>query len=283
MTDIPKITLNNGVQMPQEGFGVYQIANEATQQAVQSALDIGYRAIDTAQAYQNEQAVGQAIQDSPINRQDIFLTTKVWVSNYGYDKTKSSVEESLKKLQTDYLDLVLLHQAYNDYYGAYRALEDLYQAGKIRAIGVSNFYADRYVDLVKFNEVVPAVNQLETHVFYQRQAERPYLKQHGTKLESWGPFAEGRNNFFHNETLIQIGSNHHKTAAQVALRYLTQMGVIIIPKSTHQERMQENLDIWDFELTATEFQQIQQLDINQSLFFDHRDPEVVDSITDFKL
>lgn len=277
---IPNITLNNGVEMPQEGFGVYQIADyEACKQAVKDALSVGYRAIDTAQAYHNEEAVGQAIAESEVDRQDIFITTKVWITNYGYEATKQSVLDSLDKLQTNYLDLVLLHQPYNDYYGAYRALEDLQAEGKLRAIGVSNFYADRYVDLVKFNRVVPQVNQLETHVFYQREEDNEYLKKYGTQIESWGPFAEGRNNFFDNETLQRIGDKYHKSVAQVALRFLTQKGVVIIPKSTHKERMQENLDIWDFELLSEDMQEIQSLDTKQSYFFDHEDPETVESIT----
>ncbi|UQS82922.1 aldo/keto reductase [Bombilactobacillus folatiphilus] len=278
------LTLNNGVKMPQEGFGVYQIDDlETCKQAVKDALEIGYRSLDTAQAYHNEEAVGAAIAESSVDRQDIFLTTKVWISNYGYEQTKASVEESLRKLQTDYLDLVLLHQPYGDYYGAYRALEDMYEEGKLRAIGVSNFYPDRYVDLVKFNRIVPAVNQLETHVFHQRQIDREYLQKYGTQIESWGPFAEGRNDFFNNATLKEIGAEHDKTAAQVALRFLIQEGVVIIPKSTHQKRMQENLDIWDFALTAAEIEQITALDTKTSLFFDHADPQRVESVTQFTL
>ncbi len=280
-TNIPTVTLNNGVKMPQEGFGVYQIDDfDLCKQSVKDALRVGYRAIDTAQGYHNEKAVGQAIAESDIDRSNIFLTTKVWISNYGYEQTKKSVQESLTKLQTNYLDLVLLHQPFNDYYGAYRALEDLYQEGKIRAIGVSNFYADRYLDLVKFNKIIPAVNQLETHVFYQRTEERPYLDKYHTQLESWGPFAEGKNDFFTNPTLVEVGKKHNKTAAQVALRFLVQNGVVIIPKSTHKKRMQENIDIWDFKLSSDEMHKIKQLDTNKSLFFDHRDPKIVDALTD---
>ncbi|WP_366515879.1 aldo/keto reductase [uncultured Bifidobacterium sp.] len=276
-TSIPTVTLNNGVLMPMEGFGVYQIADhDECRRSVMDALETGYRAIDTAQAYGNEEAVGAALAQTGIDRDQVFLTTKVWITNYGYDRTRASVEESMKKLGTDHLDLVLLHQPFNDYYGAWHALEDLYDQGALRAIGVSNFYADRYVDLVKFNRIVPAVNQLETHVFYQRPLERTYMDRYGTKIESWGPFAEGRQGMFTNPTLTEIGKAHGRTTAQIALRFLVQDGVIVIPKSTHRERMKENLDIWDFELTQEEMDRLRAMDTGKSAFMDHEDPAVVE-------
>lgn len=273
---IPTITLNNGVEMPQEGFGVFQISDLATcKQAVKDALEVGYRSIDTAQAYYNEEAVGEAIKESSVAREDIFLTTKVWIDDYGYEKTKKSIEVSLQKLQTDYIDLVLLHQPFSDYYGAYHALEDLYEEKKIRAIGVSNWSATKLVDLAEFNRIAPAIDQLETNVFCQQQAIKPYLDQYKTQIEAWGPLAQGANNIFENSVLTEIGKNHGKTAAQVALRYLTQNGVVIIPKSTHKKRMQQNLDIWDFTLNDAELEQIQQLDTGHSLTLDHDAPETV--------
>lgn len=279
---IPMITLNNGVEMPQEGFGVYQIDDlSECKQAVKDALEVGYRSIDTAQAYYNEEAVGAAIAESPVSREEIFLTTKVWIDDYGYELTKKSIELSLQKLQTDYLDLVLLHQPFNDYYGAYRALEDLYDEKKIRAIGVSNWSAARLVDLAEFNRIAPAVNQLETNIFYQEQAIRPYLDQYQTRLEAWAPLAQGANNIFTNPVLTEIGKKYNKTPAQVALRFLTQNGIIIIPKSTHKERMQQNINIWDFELTSVELEQIRQLDTGQSLTLDHDAPESVKFFVDY--
>jgi len=277
MNNIPMIKLNNGVQMPQEGFGAMVRGGsfEQVKQAVLDALSVGYRMIDTAQIYYNEEAIGAAIKESGLDRKDIFITTKVWIANYGYQATKDSIKTSLEKLQTDYLDLVLIHQPFGDYYGAYRALEDLYDTGKIRAIGVANFMPDRYVDLVKFSRIVPAINQSETHVFNQQQELNEYLKEYGTHLESWGPFAEGRNDFFKNETLAKIGAKYGKTGPQVALRYLTQNGVIIIPKSVHKDRMKQNLMIWDFELNEDDMQAIHNLDTKKSLFFDHHDPATV--------
>ena len=274
---VPSVKLNNGVLMPMEGFGVYQIADlDECRRSVLDALETGYRAIDTAQAYGNEQAVGDALAQSGLDRDQVFLTTKVWITNYGYDKTKASVEESMKKLGTDHLDLVLLHQPFNDYYAAWHALEDLYDQGVLRAIGVSNFYADRYVDLVKFNRIVPAVNQLETHVFHQRPQERTYMDKYGTRIESWGPFAEGRQGMFTNPTLTEIGQAHGRTAAQVALRFLVQDGVIVIPKTTHRERMRENLDIWDFQLSDQEMDRLRAMDTGKSAFMNHEDPETVE-------
>ncbi|WP_219912672.1 aldo/keto reductase [Bombilactobacillus bombi] len=270
--------------MPQEGFGVFQVNDlKVCEQAVLDALDVGYRLIDTAQAYGNEAAVGKAIQASSVKREDIFLTTKVWVSNAGYELAQASIMKSMDNLQTDYLDLVLIHQPFGDYYGTYRALEELYKVGKIRAIGVSNFYPDRYVDLVKNVSVTPAVNQLETHVFNQRQNDRIFLEKYGTQIESWGPFAEGKNNLFQNPTLTKIGQSYNKTAAQVALRFLIQSGVVVIPKSTHKERMQQNFDIWDFVLNEQEMQQLQALDTGKSLFIDHYAGETAEMFNDRKL
>jgi diketogulonate reductase-like aldo/keto reductase len=276
MVKIPTVTLNNGVQMPMEGFGVYQINDlEECKRAVKEALATGYRLIDTAQGYQNESAVGDAIQESPVDRKDVFLTTKIWPTNYGYEETKAAVEESLKRLKTDYIDLVLLHVPFGNYYAAYHALEDLYQEGKLRAIGVSNFYPDRYIDLIHFSKVVPAVNQIENHVFSQRKVDRKYLKKYGTQVEAWSPFAEGRYNLFTNETLVNIGKKYQKTAAQVALRFLVQNGIVVIPKSTHKERIEENLDIWDFNLSDDDLAQIEALDLKKNML-DHEDPKTVE-------
>jgi diketogulonate reductase-like aldo/keto reductase len=268
------IRLNNGVEMPQIGYGVYQITNEECERCVSDALKVGYRMIDTAQAYNNEEGVGGAVAKSGIPRQEIFLVSKIWISNYGYEKAKASIDESLRKLSTDYIDLMLLHQPFCDRYGAYRALEDAFKAGKVRAIGVSNFYPDHYIDFAENVSVVPAVNQVETHVFDQQIQAQKYMEEYGTHIMSWGPLAEGRNNFFRNETLATIGAKYGKTVAQVALRWLIQRGVIIIPKSTHIERMRENIDIFNFELSADDMTQIATLDTGKSLFFDHHDGEV---------
>jgi diketogulonate reductase-like aldo/keto reductase len=268
------IRLNNGVEMPQIGYGVYQITNEECERCVSDALKVGYRMIDTAQAYNNEEGVGGAVAKSGIPRQEIFLVSKIWISNYGYEKAKASIDESLRKLRTDYIDLMLLHQPFCDRYGAYRALEDAFKAGKVRAIGVSNFYPDHYIDFAENVSVVPAVNQVETHVFDQQIQAQKYMEEYGTHIMSWGPLAEGRNNFFRNETLATIGAKYGKTVAQVALRWLIQRGVIIIPKSTHIERMRENIDIFNFELSADDMTQIATLDTGKSLFFDHHDGEV---------
>lgn len=284
MVKIPNVKLNNGVLMPQEGFGVYQVPDyEQCKQAVKDALSVGYRAIDTAQGYQNEDAVGDAIAESGIDRKDIFITTKVWISNFGYEKTLDSVNESLKKLKTDYLDLVLIHQPVADYYSAYHALEKLYKDGKIRAIGVSNMDPAKYVDFIMNNEVKPAVNQVETHVFNQQKTLRKYMNENDTQIESWAPFAEGKNNLFSNEVLNSIGNKYDKSPAQVALRFLAQSGVVIIPKSTHIERMKENIDIWDFELTDDEMNKISDLDLDKSLFLDHSNPETIKWLNQLKL
>lgn len=273
------VTLNNGVKMPILGYGVYQIPDAAEcERCVLDAIEVGYRSIDTAQAYGNEEAVGIAIKKSGIAREELFITTKVWISNAGYEKAKASIAESLQKLQLDYLDLVLIHQPFGDYYGTYRAMEELYVQGKIRAIGVSNFYPDRYIDLVRFTNVVPAVNQVETHVFNQQLDAHEIMKKYGTQIESWGPFAEGRNELFTNGTLQMIGDKYNKTTAQVALRYLLQRNVVVIPKTTHKERMIQNLDVFDFSLTEKDMETIKGLDKKESAFFSHYDPKLVEML-----
>ena len=276
--------LTNGVEMPILGFGVYQVPDHnECERVVSEALDVGYRLIDTAQAYFNEEAVGNAIKKSGIDRKDIFLVTKIWVSNGGYEKAKASIDESLRKLQTDYLDLILIHQPFNDYYGTYRAMEEAYKNGKTRAIGISNFYPDRFVDLSHFCEIQPMINQVETHVFQQQKAAKEIMKKHNTQIMSWGPFAEGKNNYFHNETLKQIGKKYGKSVAQVALRFLTQEGVIVIPKSTHKNRMEENFNIFDFELSSDDLDKIRALDTGKSLFCDHYSPDFVEFIVNYNL
>ena len=270
------VELNNGVKMPMLGYGVYQTPPEETERCVLEAVDVGYRSIDTAQAYGNEEGVGSALAKSGLPREEFFLTTKVWISNAGYERAKASLEESLQKLRTSYLDLLLIHQPFGDYYGTYRAMEEAYKAGKVRAIGVSNFYPDRLIDLYHFAEIKPAVNQIETHVFQQQETARKYLKDRGVQIESWGPFAEGKNNFFQNPVLVEIGKRYGKTAAQTALRFLIQSGVVVIPKSTHRERMEENFQIFDFALTEEEMQKIRALDTGESLFFSHYDPKTVE-------
>lgn len=269
------VKLNNGIEMPILGYGVYQVTPEECERCVSDAISIGYRSIDTAQAYHNEEGVGSAISKCDIPRDQLFITTKVWISNAGYEKAKASIDESLRKLQTDYIDLLLIHQPFNDYYGSYRAMEEAYRAGKLRAIGVSNFYPDRFVDLAEFCEIKPAVNQMETHVFNQQVKLQEIMKQYGTRLMSWGPFAEGKNGFFTNETLKAIGDKYNKSAAQVALRFLIQRGIIVIPKSTHKERMIENFDVFDFVLAEEDMSAIASLDKAESLFFSHYDPETV--------
>lgn len=270
------VELNNGVKMPMLGYGVYQTPPEETERCVLEAVDVGYRSIDTAQAYGNEEGVGSALAKSGLPREEFFLTTKVWISNAGYERAKASIEESLQKLRTSYLDLLLIHQPFGDYYGTYRAMEEAYKAGKVRAIGVSNFYPDRLIDLYHFAEIKPSVNQIETHVFQQQETARKYLKARGVQIESWGPFAEGKNDFFRNPALVEIGKRYGKTAAQTALRFLIQSGVVAIPKSTHRERMEENFQIFDFALTEEEMQKIRALDTGESLFFSHYDPKTVE-------
>lgn len=270
------VKLNNGVEMPILGYGVYQVAPEECERCVLDAIRVGYRSIDTAQAYYNEEGVGHAIRKCGIPRHELFITTKVWISNAGETKAAASINESLRKLETDYTDLLLIHQPFGDYYGTYRAMEKAYRDGKARAIGVSNFYPDRFIDLAEFNEIKPAVNQVETHVFNQQAKAQTILQRYGTQIMSWGPFAEGRNDFFSNGTLKQIGSKYGKSVAQTALRFLIQRDIVVIPKSTHIERMQENFEVFDFELSAEDMQQIAALDKAQSLFFSHYDPATVD-------
>ena len=278
------VKLLNGVEMPILGFGVYQIPDlEECERVVLEAIEVGYRSIDTAQVYGNEEAVGNAIKKSGVDRKEFFVTTKVWISNSGYEKAKASIEESLKKLQTDYIDLLLIHQPFGDYYGTYRAMEEYYKAGKLRAIGVSNFYPDRFVDIVNFVEIKPMINQVETHVFNQQIIPQEIMKEYGTQIESWGPFAEGKNNLFTNETLVEIGKKYDKTAAQVALRYLIQRDIVVIPKTVRKERMIQNFSVFDFELSEDDMKEILKLDKKESLFLSHFDPETVKFLVNTKL
>ena len=270
------VTLNNGVKMPKLGYGVYQTPPEETEACVSEAIRTGYRSIDTAQAYGNEEGVGNAIAKSGLPREEFFITTKVWITNAGYEKAKASIAESLKKLQTEYIDLLLIHQPFGDYYGTYRAMEEAYDQGKVRAIGVSNFYPDRYLDLYHFSRIKPAVNQVETHVFQQQKAAKEYMKKNGTQIMSWGPFAEGKNDYFNNQVLKKIGDRHDKTVAQTALRFLLQSDVVLIPKSTHKNRIEENFDVFDFTLSEDEMKEIEALDTGKSLFFSHYDPATVE-------
>ena len=269
-------TLSNGVQMPMLGYGVYQVTPQECERCVLDALAVGYRSLDTAQSYFNEEQVGSAIRKSGVPRQEIFLTTKVWVEHYGYEAARASVLASMDKLQTDYLDLVLLHQPFGDYYGAYRALEDLYDAGKLRAIGVSNFYPDRLVDLVSFARIAPMVNQVEIHPYHQQTEALSWMEKYHAQPEAWAPFGEGRGGLFQDPTLAAIGRKYGKTVAQVVLRWHLQRGVVVIPKSTHKERMQENLDVFDFALTDEEMAVVAGLDKKQSAFFSHQDPNMVE-------
>lgn len=266
------VKLNNGVEMPQIGYGVFQVSPAECERCVSDALKVGYRMIDTAQAYHNEEGVGNAVRKSGIDRKDIFLVSKVWISNYGYEKAKASIDESLRKMQTDDIDLMLLHQPFCDRYGAYRALEEAHKEGKLRAIGVSNFYPDHFIDIASNMEILPAVNQVETHVFDQQTEPQRIMKEFGTHIMSYS-FAEGRNNFFATPLLAEIGAKYSKSVAQVALRWLIQRGVIVIPKSTHIERMQQNFDIFDFSLSDEDMAAIATLDTGKSLFFDHHDAE----------
>lgn len=271
------VKLNNGVEMPLISFGVYQIPKEDTKRCVLDAIKSGYRGIDTAQSYFNESEVGDAIVECGVPREELFITTKVWIDHYGYEECKTSVEESLRKLKTEYLDLCLLHQPFSDYYGAYRALEDLYAEGKIKAIGVSNFYPDRLTDICMFDrKVIPAVNQVEVNPFNAQWCAQENMEKHGVKMEAWAPFGEGRNNLFTNETLVSIGKKYNKSSAQVMLRWLIQRGVIVACKSTHIERMQENINVFDFELTEEDMNSIKTLDTSNSLFFSHSDPNMVE-------
>lgn len=263
--------------MPLISFGVYQIPKEDTKRCVLDAIKSGYRGIDTAQSYFNESEVGDAIVECGVPREELFITTKVWIDHYGYEECKASVEESLRKLKTDYLDLCLLHQPFSDYYGAYRALEELYAEGKIKAIGVSNFYPDRLTDICMFDrKVIPAVNQVEVNPFNAQWCAQENMEKHGVKMEAWAPFGEGRNNLFTNETLVSIGKKYNKSSAQVMLRWLVQRGVIVACKSAHIERMQENINVFDFELTEEDMNSIKTLDTSNSLFFSHNDPNMVE-------
>ena len=269
-------TLNNGVQMPLLGFGVFQIADLAEcERAVTDALSVGYRLLDTAASYGNEEAVGNAIKRSSIPREELFVTTKLWIADAGYDKTRRAFDRSLQRLQLDTVDLYLIHQPYGDVYGAWRAMEELYREGRARAIGVSNFHPDRVMDFLMHHEIKPAVNQIETHPFHQQVESQKFLQENGIQMESWGPFAEGKNNIFHNELLKSIADSHGRSIAQVVIRWLTQRGVVAIPKSVRKERMAENFAIFDFQLTADEMSAIATLDTGTSSFFDHRDPAMV--------
>ncbi len=270
------VTLNNGIQMPVLGFGVYQITDPAEcEQAVYDALMAGYRLIDTAAAYKNEEAVGKAVIKSGIPRDELFITTKLWIQDAGYDSTKRAFEESLKRLQTDYLDLYLIHQPFGDIYSSWRAMEDLYNEGKIRAIGVSNFLPDRLLDLILHNKITPAVNQVETHPFLQQIENAEFMKENNVQIESWAPFAEGKNNIFQNEILLSIAGKYNKSVAQIILRWLTQRDIVVIPKSVRKERIIENFNIFDFELSKEDMGKIVTLNTDQSSFFSHRDPEMV--------
>ena len=276
------VKLYNGIEMPVLGYGVYQVTPEECERCVADALCVGYRSIDTAQAYFNEQQVGDAIRKSGIAREEIFLTTKVWITNAGEERAARSIDESLRKLQTNYVDLLLIHQPFGDYYGTWRAMEAAYKARKARAIGVSNFYPDRFIDLAEHVEIKPMVNQVETHVFNQQRKAQEIMARYGTRIMSWGPFAEGRNNLFTNPVLVSIGSKYGKSSAQVALRYLIQRGVIVIPKSTHIERMRQNMEVFDFALADDDMAAITSLDGSKSLFFSHYDSEFVNYLLTFK-
>lgn len=279
-----KVKLNNGVEMPILGFGVFQIPDPAeSERCVLDALKTGYRLIDTAASYLNEAAVGSAIKKSGIKREELFITTKLWVADTGYENTKKAFQKSIQKLQLEYLDLYLIHQPYGDIFGSWRAMEELLGEGKVKAIGVANFHPDRVMDLIMFNKIRPAINQIETHPFNQQIETQKFLKENNVQIESWGPFAEGKNDLFKNGTLLAIAQKHKKSVAQVVLRWLTQRGVIAIPKSVRKERMEENFNIFDFELDEKELESIKSLDTKQSLFFDHRDPEKVKWLASRKL
>ena len=276
MSIIPSVTLNNGVAMPLLGFGVFQVTDlDECERSVSDAIATGYRLLDTAASYGNEAAVGNAIQKSGVARDELFITTKLWVQDASYDGAKQAFERSMDKLQLEYLDLYLIHQPYGDVYGAWRAMQELYQAGRIKAIGVSNFHPDRVMDFIVHNDIAPAVNQIETHPFHQQIETQTFLQENNVQIESWGPFAEGKNNIFHNDVLRSIAEQHGKSVAQVIVRWLTQRGVVAIPKSVRKERMAENFNVFDFELSADDMNAIATLDSKQSAFFDHRDPAMV--------
>ncbi len=274
-TNVPTVTLNNGVEMPILGFGVYQIPPEETEQSVATALEVGYRLIDTAASYDNEEAVGRAVRSSGIPRDEVFVTTKLWIQNPGEANARAAFERSLERLGLDHVDLYLIHQPLGDYYSFWRAMEQVNADGLARAIGVANFHSDRLVDLIEHNDVTPAVDQIETHPFFQRHTDHEIMRSHGVQMESWGGFAEGRNNLFTDPTLSAIGDAHGKSVAQVVLRWLTQRGIVTIPKSVRRERMEQNVDVFDFTLTDDEMARIATMDTGASLFFDHRDPEMV--------
>lgn len=275
------VTLDNGLKMPILGFGVFQIPKEETEKCVLDAIEVGYRLFDTAQSYGNERAVGNAIKASGLDRSEFFITTKLWISEQGYEKAKKSIEGSLERLQMDYVDLLLIHQPFGDYYGTYRAMEELYNEGKLKAIGVSNFYSDRLIDLIKFNKVVPMVNQVETHPFHQQVEANEIMKKYGVQIQAWAPFAEGKNDLFSNEVLVSIGNKYNKSSAQVTLRYLIQRDISVLPKSIKKERMQQNFDVFDFELSQDDMDAILKLDQPVSSFFDHADPAMVERLTGY--
>jgi|SRR5690625_532792 len=279
-----KVKLNNDVKMPILGFGVFQITNqEECEQVVYEAIQTGYRLIDTAASYLNEEAVGKGIKRSGVPREELFITTKLWIQDTGYEATKKAFERSLKRLQLDYLDLYLIHQPYGDVHGSWRAMEDLYREGKVRAIGVSNFQDDRLMDIIAHNEIIPAVNQIETHPFHQQIESATFMKENNVQVEAWGPFAEGKNDMFHNEILASIGEKYDKSVAQVVLRWLTQRDIVTIPKTVRKERMEENFNIFDFELNEEDMKKIATLDQKESLFFSHRDPEMIRALSSRRL
>lgn len=280
---IPTAKLTNGVEMPVLGFGVFQIPAEETERAVIAALETGYRSLDTARSYINEEAVGRAIASSGVPRDELFITTKLWVEDQGEEKAKRAFDASLARLGLDYLDLLIIHQPFGDYYGSWRAMEELHREGLARAIGVSNFYPDRLVDLIEHNEVAPMVDQVECHPFFQRTAEQQLMSDRGVQIESWGPFAEGRNNLFTDSTLTEIGSAHDKSVAQVVLRWLIQRGVVVVQKSVRAERMRENMDVFDFQLTDADMSRIAAMDRGESLFFDHHDPAMASQFANRRL
>ena len=284
MSSIPSVTLNNGVKMPLLGFGVFQIPDaKECERSVEMAIGTGYRLIDTAASYLNEEAVGKAIKNSGVAREDLFITTKLWVQDAGYESARKAFERSVKRLQLDYLDLYLIHQPYGDVHGTWRAMEELWQEGRTRAIGLSNFQPDRVMDIIMQHDIVPAVNQIETHPFNQQIEAQAFLQENGIQIESWGPFAEGKNDIFHNEVLSSIATKHHKTVAQIIVRWLTQRGVIAIPKSVRQERIDENFNVFDADLSPEDMAAIATLDTKTSAFFDHRDPEMVKRLSERKL
>jgi 2,5-diketo-D-gluconate reductase A len=284
LTSVPTVTLNNGVEMPLLGFGVYQIDDlDECERSVADALATGYRLIDTAAAYRNEEAVGAAIKKAAVPREEVFVTTKLWIEDAGYERTKKAFDASLRRLQLDYLDLYLIHQPFGDVYGSWRAMQELYKEGRVRAIGVSNFQPDRVMDLIVHNEVVPAVNQIETHPFHQQLETQRFLDANGVQHESWGPFAEGRNNIFGNEALLSLAEKHTRSVAQIILRWLIQRGVVAIPKSVRRERIEENFNVFDFALDADDMAAIAKLDQEQSSFFDHRDPQMVKALGEARI